>query len=100
MNKIKLKEKATSLEEALNQYSGNHKDVLAVKDSTRKLLNLAKNELIDSPMDIDDIPGGYQWQISGISWPEDIRNAYYEFRIVLSGGLSDAAKEFLASRKK
>lgn len=99
MNKALLKQKAISLEVALNQYSGNQEDILAVKSSTIKLIDRAKNELFDLPIVIDDVPGGYQWKNSGMSWPENIRNTYHEFRVEASGGLSDAAKLFLASRK-
>ncbi len=99
MNKVLLKQKAILLGEFLDQYSGNEKDILEVKSSIIKLVDLAKNELIDLPMDIGDVPGGYQWKNSGINWPEDLRNSYHEFRVEISGGLSDAAKTFLASRK-
>jgi hypothetical protein len=99
MNKELLKKKAISLELSLVQYSGSKDDILAVKSSIVKLIERAKNELIDIPMDIGDVPGGYQWNNSGMSWPENIRNSYHDFRVEISGGLSDAAKEFLASRK-
>lgn len=98
MNKTLLKQKAISLEVSLNQYSGNKEDVLAIKRSINNLIDLAKSELVDLPIDRDDVPGGYQWKNSGMSWPEDIRNSYHEFRIEISGGLSDTAKAFLASR--
>ncbi|OUS14095.1 hypothetical protein A9Q89_01105 [Gammaproteobacteria bacterium 53_120_T64] len=99
MNKVLLKQKAISLELSLDQYSGNKEDILAVKSSTINIVDLAKNGLVDLPIYIDDVPGGYQWKNSGMSWPEDIRNSYHEFRVEISGGLSDAAKAFLASRE-
>ncbi len=99
MDKLLLKQKAILLEDFLKQYSGNNKDIFEVKSGIANLINLAKNELVEVPIDIDDVPGRYQWVNSGVSWPKEIRDSYYDFRIQISGGLSDAAKAFLASRK-
>lgn len=99
MDKLILKQKAILLEESLEQYSGNNKDIYEVKSSMAKLISLAKNELIEVSIDIDDVPGRYQWVNSGMSWPIDLINSYDDFRVEVSGGLSDAAKAFLASRK-
>ncbi|MCG6202791.1 hypothetical protein [Psychromonas antarctica] len=100
MDKVILKQKATLLEECLEKYSGNNKDIYEVKSGIGELIQLAKNDLVDSPLDRGDVPGVYQWVNSGIGWPVDISDAYYEFRLEISGGLSDVAKEFLASRKR
>ena len=93
-----LKQKAILLEESFKKYSGNNTDIYEVKSSICGLIKKSKNELLEYPIDIDDVPGRYQWVNSGISWPDDIRNSYYEFRVEISGGLSDAAKAFLLKR--
>jgi len=98
INKESLKQKAIILEQSLNKYAESSKDIFSVKRSISELITLAKNELIEASIDIDDVPGRYQWVTSGMSWPEDLVHSYYNFRVEISGGLSDTAKAFLLER--
>ncbi|GAB1261920.1 hypothetical protein NBRC116495_26270 [Aurantivibrio plasticivorans] len=86
------------LEAALEQYNGNDQSIHELKSGLTSLLQLSLKGEVQKPIH-DNIPGHYQWTHHALNWPDDIRNAYHDFRVEISGGLSEQAKAFLESRK-
>lgn len=83
----------------MKSYTGNDQSVLEIRRALSEIIESAINQTIHDTVSKDEIPGVYQWKNSGIGWPKDIRDNYYEFRKELSGGLSEMAKAFLSSRE-
>lgn len=94
---IKLKECAEHLEWVLSQYP----EVLEVQSLLRSLLPLidqAKNENVIEPIDRQNIPGRHGLA-EGTFIPykdPNIDEAYVEFLIELTGGLTERDKERIA----
>ncbi|MFC6633032.1 hypothetical protein [Microbulbifer taiwanensis] len=86
---------ADRLHSELASYSGNDKSIYELKSSLEDLLSQIRSGKPTSKMNEDEVPGVYQWKNSGMGWPDEIRNSYFELKQALSGGRSEGVKEFL-----
>ena len=94
VEKENLTPKADALYAALNAYNGNDESILGLKSAIKNLLDQIRSGESVKINNEDEIPGIYQWKNSGITWPDDIRNSYYEFRKSLFPEQGRAIEQF------
>lgn len=92
--KNNLAPKADALYVALAAYDGNDESIISLKSAIKGLLERIRSGEAVNLINEDEFPGIYQWKNSGITWPDDIRNSYYELRKSLSPKQSEAIERF------
>lgn len=100
MDKILLQQKAEALEAILLRYAAEDSEAASVLRGVRPLIERAKEQTIDVPLEIREIPGGYFFDEGSLRKYRDLENAYAEFCIEATGGEPPALKMFRESRDK
>ncbi len=97
MNKTELRRAAKSLEEELDKERSLPSGLKHLRKSLKPVIGKAVRMEINSPVEESSIPGAYQFNEGIMRDFPDLEEAYVEFRIQLSGGVSSTMQSILDS---
>jgi|SRR5690348_5578820 hypothetical protein len=100
MDKALLKQRAEALEALLLKYGPQDADVRSLRGGLRPFLDKAKAQMIDTPLEWREIPGGYLFSERGLRKYGDLEQAFAKFRIEATGGEPPALKKFRERMRK
>lgn len=97
MNKAELRRAAVSLEKELDKELSLPSDLKHLRKSLKAVIGKSVRMEINSPVEESSIPGAYQFNEGVMREFPDLEEAYIEFRIQLSGGVSSTMQSILDS---
>lgn len=100
MNEFELANAARDLETSFNVTENLTPKVSGLYRDLKPYIEQAKRKEIKIPMDKFSLPGGYLFNEGELTPYPEIERAYVNFRMQISGGLSEKAKRVLKRIEK